>query len=395
MMKPLFLNSSIYQLLLVVITLFMMTGCFRSSQSSLNDNVNDNLNNNKSLLSNVATYRFQNEPFILSDPEKGNIQLGGFSGLSFDGIGTSTQELTFTTITDKLPSSINSSTLFVPSIVTFHLNINTNKITLKDLLPIKPTITNDLDKYTDFDYEGIVKTDSNDYWIVEESIPALIHVDSTGKILQRFIPINTNVDKLSIDIEALPEKYNHLKKNGFEGIALNKENNKVYLFLQNKLKPKMIDFDGEMKHTSWIVEFDINKQIVTAEYLYPSPYKLKLSGASHYKDNKFLVIERIENKKLDETNLNIMLVDLNNATNVQNKFILDDQTLRLKKLSSIETLKPVELIKYIDLNAFGFNEDSKFEGIAYLGDEKVAIINDNDFSVESDATSNLVIIDIK
>lgn len=391
--------SNQFILFFIVMSLIsFINGCFKPSKNVSYQGSEENVK----LSSNIRTYEFTNMPVVYNKSPKGDVLLGGFSGLSFNESDSTNDNLSFTTVTDKLPfgflqNKTSDSPAFIPLIVNFSLNMNNNTISIINTRQIKPSSSINLNSYTNYDYEGITNASNLDYWLVEESIPALVHINHNGEIIQRFVPINTPINKLSIDVEALPEKYNHLKKNGFEGIAYNNETKKLYLFLQNELKTKFIDFNKKAKHTTWIVEFDIAKKEVTAEYLYPSLNKIKISGATHYKDNEFLVLERTKDKTTDLTTFNINRISIDKATNVLDYFTLDkpDNYLKLKNYQLIKSIEPVKISNYINLSELGFNKDSKFEGMTYLGYDRVSIINDNDFGIDTSTGCNLVIIELK
>lgn len=385
----------------LLLYIFLITTISSCSNPSLNENP-QTFEPEIIPSSNIKTYEFTNMPVIYNNSPKGDILLGGFSGLSYNDLDSSNNKLSFTTVTDKLPSSLKSNTTngspsFIPLIVNFSLDIDNKTISIINSNQVKPAHEMYLNNYINFDYEGITQTSKNDYWLVEESIPALVHINNKGELIQRFVPIKTTIKKLSIDVEALPEKYNNLKKNGFEGIAYNKDTNKLYLFLQNELKPKMIDFNKQAKHMAWVVEFDIDKQKVTAEYLYPSYNKIKISGATHYKDNDFLVIVRTKDKKTEMTNYSINKISLDKATNVLEYFIHNKENnyLKLKDYQLINTIEPIKVSKYADLSELGFNEDSKFEGMAYLNHDRISIISDNDFGIDTGTGCNLIMISLK
>jgi sugar lactone lactonase YvrE len=87
------------------------------------------------------------------------------------------------------------------------------------------------------DTEGIVRTATGDFWIVDEYSPSILHVDPTGKVVERFVPKGLDLTGADYPVtEALPAIYAMRKGNrGFEGIALAPDGKTVYVVLQSPL----------------------------------------------------------------------------------------------------------------------------------------------------------------
>ena len=160
------------------------------------------------------------------------IELGGFSGLFYDGVAQN-GNLKFLTLPDRGPNGdpVNGDRPFLlpdyqARIVSLELNQTTGEVIITDELlltradgttPITglPNIPNVderavdsqgnpvdlpfLDSATDgsdydplgADLEGIVRAGDGTFWAVDEYRPAIYHFDTDGSLIDRFIPIGT------------------------------------------------------------------------------------------------------------------------------------------------------------------------------------------------------------
>lgn len=168
------------------------------------------------------------------------------------------------------------------------------------------------------DAEALVKLSNGTFWIGDEKKPSLIHVDKDGTILKRVIS----------------KKWNKAKKNrGFESLAISKDENFLYTILQSPQK-------GRSK-TLTIFKYDIKKD--------------KLTKSRKYKlDNKKNYINEMVYIKKDT----LVLLE-----NQKDGYIF--YKINLKEKSNKKAV-------------FHFNRLKKIEGMAYLGDNKWILINDDD-----------------
>lgn len=214
------------------------------------------LKNHNTGLAELETFDFTNrgnidnggDDLLTSTGE--SIELGGFSGLWYDGVNSENGNLKFLTVPDRGPNGDadgNDRPFLLPNyqarVVEFELNeitgeiIITNEILLtrtKDstTLPITglPNIPNvdrravdasgnpvqnnlaglenfdvfnlngqeeaDNAVYDPFgaDLEGIIRVADNSFWMVDEYRPAIYHFDENGQLINRFVPEGTAED---------------------------------------------------------------------------------------------------------------------------------------------------------------------------------------------------------
>lgn len=292
------------------------------------------------------------------------IHLGGLSGLMFTG--EKGGEYTFDTITDRGPNGYSEGIErpflmpdFSPQVVHIKTNFKdqsfevegTIKLKKKNGMPLTglPNVRTEenpvdvfgfmtsLDK-DGLDTESLVSDDEGGWWVGEEYAPSLVHFDSNGVMKRRLTPYNE-----------LPKIYSERKPNaGFEGIA--KEGNKIFGFIQSPI-PADETF-------SRIVEVDLDTMKTSGEYFYPFEKGMhKIGDAISLGNGHFLVVE-LNGKKGDESKKYIFKVTLNGTDAKVHKELL------------------------LDLGTTTFKGVEKVEGLAVIGDKKIALVKDNDFQID-------------
>jgi hypothetical protein len=264
------------------------------------------------------------------------------------------------------------------------------------------------------DLEGIAVAANGDYWMVDEYRPAIYHFDVNGKMLDRFIPQGTatapNPDAPAgtFGTEALPAVYAQRRSNrGFEAIAL--EGNKLYAFIQSAIDnpDNAGDTTSRGSRNLRILEFDTVSKAVIGEYIYlldsisasGNAKTDKLGDAVSLGNGKFGVVER-DDLATSASNKLIYQIDLSAATNIYNASF----TFPAGK-TAIEQLTPAELAsagvnvvtKSLIANAaqYGYTGVEKLEGLALIGSNTLALINDNDFNVSGNTpTQKLGILEL-
>lgn len=383
----------------------------------------------------LSTHEFKNLPKLGTTSKGDDVFLGGFSGLFYQGMAEN-GNLKFVTHTDRgpngEPTGFNRPFLlpdFQPEIVSFELNRNSGKITITKRtglfaadgttklsgLPNLQAAAGGL-AYTDevgvdldgkvlpnsplgADVEGIAIDAKGNYWMVDEYRPAIYQFDVNGKLLNRFVPIGTaaapepDATAGTFGKEVLPAVYAQRRNNrGFEAVAI--EGNKLYAFIQSAIDAPDLanDNTSRISRNLRILEFDINTQTVTGEYLYlldnitaaGTARTDKIGDAVSLGNGKFAVVER-DDLSTDASNKLIYEIDLKNATNIN----LSANLAAIPAGKTIEQLSPSELItakitpvsKNLIANAakFGYTGVEKLEGLALIAPNTYAILNDNDF----------------
>ena len=209
------------------------------------------------------------------------INLGGFSGLAFEGT-TRDGKLKFITHTDRGPNGEPTGIVrpfllpdFTPRLVRFTLDPTsghfdlTQQILLKRAdgtpltgLPNTALSTNASQPYNDEvpvdlfgnvvpldplggDLEAIVVADDGSFWMADEYRPAIYHFDPEGRLLERFIPVGTHAaagkpvpapgTAGEFGIEALPAVIAQRRQNrGMEALA--EHGGKLYAFVQSPIR---------------------------------------------------------------------------------------------------------------------------------------------------------------
>jgi hypothetical protein len=370
------------------------------------------------------------------------LNLGGFSGLHFEGINPVTGKYKFVTHTDRGPNGepIDGKRpfllpAFTPEIVRFELDGETGKLNLTQRIKLKsssnqfltglpnlalPASANapyndeipvdlvgrtlNLDAFGG-DLEGVV-VDPKDgsFWMVDEYRPAIYRFDAGGVLQQRLVPIGTAAAAGqapgAFGTEVLPSVLGQRRQNrGFEAIAM--DNGKIYAFVQSPVRnPVSLSNTalGAMKNVR-VVEFDPATNGVR-QFIYimdnadlglgTNTRADKIGDAVSLGNGEFLVVERDDDKiGSDAANLiekKIYRCNLVGATDVNGKDGLIGTTgktidqLTLDELIA-NKINPMGKVLHVDLNKAGYNTVEKVEGITVIDPYTLAVINDNDFGV--------------
>ncbi|MEM1322655.1 MAG: esterase-like activity of phytase family protein [Bacteroidota bacterium] len=224
------------------------------------------------------------------------VKLGGFSGLYYDPITSTANQLSFWAIPDRGPNDATVSgalagtsqnlrpfklpnyqariekLIYIRSLDQFFIDANPIFLRRADGTPISgrgnipghdevPVTQTDANVFTNADYningvnyheleydrfggdfEGIVRTPDFTYWMCDEYRPAIYHFDANGVMIDRFVPEGTSLlgdtpqPAGFYGTESLPEVYNKRRANrGFEALAYDTDRNVLYAFIQTPL----------------------------------------------------------------------------------------------------------------------------------------------------------------
>ena len=388
------------------------------------------------------------------------VMLGGFSGLYYDAKGCTDETHVFYAVPDRGPNdgAVNKANVLPAStqnlrpfklpdyqgrITKFTLNKTTGAITLDDEIlltrkdgvtpitgkgnipgfdevPVTYTDTNTAYANTDFvdggseeyhalaydayggDFEGILIDKNGTFWMCDEYRPAIYNFDSTGKLIERYVPQGTSLLGTTpqpvgtYGAETLPEVYSKRRANrGFEAIAYDKVNHIIYAFIQSPLENP----SSAVRNNSDVIRIlGINAATGTpiSEYVYllernrdagyASSRVDKIGDAVYTGNGKFLVIERdSEGPTVTFGKKYVYEVDINFATNILD---VDCGVAYGKELEEMtadelvtENIYPAHKTKVVNLPSVGYQGSDKAEGIALLPNNEIAIINDNDFGL--------------
>lgn len=371
----------------------------------------------------LKKYEFTDLPSLGKTAAGDELHLGGFSGLAFLGKEPGTGRLLFLTHTDRGPNTepydVDGDGRkergfplpgFNPQLVRFAFDPKTEKLTLQERIlltqrdgkplsglpnlpgakgsPWSDEVGVDLkgqllaSDSLGADLEGIVVAPDGTFWLGDEYRPSLYHFDSTGKLLDRYVP---HGGAEAFGTPALPAVLATRKANrGFEALTL--LNGKLYAFVQSPLVS-----DGPKSKTKGplrirVVEFDIKTLMTTGQYLYQLEDEAadKIGDATTRSDGSILVVERDDeigakaNKRLYSvrfdaaTNLSTMPPSLSGVDALD--FLADED---LKKRGIVLAKKALAL----DVVEKGFDYADKLEGVALVDDHTLAFVNDNDFAL--------------
>jgi hypothetical protein len=242
------------------------------------------------------------------------------------------------------------------------------------------------------DTEGLVRTKSGEFWLVDEYSPSLLRVDSGGKIVKRFVPAGFNLPGTDYPVVAsLPAVLGKRKINrGFEGLAMSADEKTLYVILQSPLGiPDRKT--GEDSRNTRVFLFDREAERVTAEYVYrfdeatdfdPRPRmnrdEMKLSAVVYLNPTTLLILERTD------WVAKLYTVDLTQATNILNsKWDMPETTPSLESMEDLPKADIRALPKSLVLDLSRFKDmPEKIEGVAVIDRNTIAIANDNDFDSE-------------
>jgi 3-phytase len=373
-------------------------------------------------------FTLENPPVWGTTKSGDNVLAGGFSGLIYLGKNTKNQELQFLAHTDRGPNGEPMTIakigkdlrpFLLPDFQLRWVKLETDhkNMTLKiidellltdpngkalrgiaqwtsketpwaDETPINLAENLILPDSMGIDPESICIDQDGNYWMGEEYRPSILKFNPQGQLQKRFIPNNSMpnkvVDKINkkygrnVILAKLPEDYKYRKSNrGFEGIACH--NNKIYAILQSPLEMP----NATQRKVIRVLEFDIASETVSNEFYYPLNHdKIDKIGDLSIRPNstEFFAIE--QNSKIGGTgNHLITSFALNSSPKTTNP-----------ELSTFEFLKDqnalLTLTSRLDLSTVGYNFAEKIEGLTFISENQIAVINDNDFGVTSETGQN-------
>jgi hypothetical protein len=233
----------------------------------------------------------------------------------------------------------------------------------------------------DFDIESVRQTRDGDFWFGEEFGPFLVHVDSTGKVLEAPIPLpGVKSPDYPADYPAPIAGPNNLNSSsGFEGMALSDDGSTLYPTLEGAVA-------GDDPQVRRMYEFNIKKHQYTDVV---RRYRVGTPGDAA--TNAFSVSDLV---KLDRTHLLGLERDNNQGTTAAWKrgFVID-----LDKTNADGTLVKRQVVDLLDLedkkgistgaarpgdiglgNPFSMPYQT-IEAVLPTGGDQIAVVNDTNF----------------
>ena len=211
----------------------------------------------------------------------------------------------------------------------------------------------------------------------------------------------------ALGIEALPAVLGQRRQNrGMEALAL--KGGKLYAFVQSPLRNPVSTSNAVLNglRNVRVVEFDLATRATTQQFLYVmdnpagsgNDTRADKIGDAVSVPGGFLVVERDDDATTDDPATNdplatitkrIYRFDLSGATNLTAAIdkpydiggvLKTPDLMSAAELASVG-IKPLAKTLEVDLAKAGYTSVQKVEGLAQLEDGRLAVINDNDFTV--------------
>ncbi|WP_276967316.1 esterase-like activity of phytase family protein [Chryseobacterium sp.] len=248
------------------------------------------------------------------------------------------------------------------------------------------------DKYG-LDSESIVAAADGTFWVSDEYGPHIVHYSADGMEMERISPIGVDTGPRKLPAVLAKRRANR----GMEGLCITPDGRTLVGTIQSMM---LVPSKALATNTTLtrIVTFDIITG-QTRQFLYRQD-----GGASDsvcditaLSNNEFLVIERDGNFGSQGGIKKVYRISLSNASDVNGADIsaVDGMKINGKSLEqcswdeiSNAGIKPVTKTLAVDLVAKLGYEHDKFEGIVYLGNNKLAVFNDDDFGVVDNGNGN-------
>ncbi|MFH1805157.1 MAG: esterase-like activity of phytase family protein [Pseudomonadota bacterium] len=280
----------------------------------------------------------------------------------------------------------------------------TNKLSLASTETPVDARGNELEKsVSSIDAEGIIRLADGTYWIGEENAPSILHVAADGTVLERIVPAGSEKDfdgaayKVSGGLPAI--LVTRQNNRGIESMAVSPDESKLYFMMQNPLANPDSDTFKAAKNTRIFVFDRVNRKL-TGEYVYqlddPQSFRNdpskkqsapRISEVIALGDDQLLVLERTDaTTKLHE-------ISLAGATNIL-ATRWDDMATRpsLEQENDLSKSEIIATPKTLRFDSADYPmAPTKIEGLAILGDGKLAMINDNDFGITGEITRVMVV----
>lgn len=374
-------------------------------------------------------YDFLSLPVIGATAAGEDIRVGGFSGLHFEGFGPG-GVMHFVTHGDRGPNAepVNvdgdpalerpfALPGYQPTLIRFELQPRTGETKLSSTIPLfradgtpltgLPNLAGTaglahadeepVDLFGQplpldplgLDMEGVVRSPTGEFWTCEEYRPSIARFSASGRLLARYVPVGSNAGGTVTGIEALPAVYAQRRANrGFEAIAW--DAGLVYAFVQSPLDNPDVANDANSKKSVHVrvLAFDPVSEQTVGQYLYVMEGKGsdKIGDAVRVGPGVFWLIERDDATGL-EAQKAIFEIDLAGATNLStlpDAIVGPGGTLELMTPADLITagIAPLSKTLVLDLDEAGYDRADKPEGLAFIGTDTIAVLNDNDYQLE-------------
>ncbi|GAB3925971.1 esterase-like activity of phytase family protein [Larkinella terrae] len=243
------------------------------------------------------------------------------------------------------------------------------------------------------DSEGLVRDSDGTFWVSDEYGPHIVHFDATGKTIERINPFGTGTGGRKLPLVLARRRPNR----GMEGLTITPDGKTLVGLMQSPLyNPSSGAVSGSL--VLRVLTFDIATG-ATKQYVYLME-NASLTGCSEIAaitNTTFLVLERDGNYGGNSVNpatfKRVYQFNLAGATDISDpangaggKLYNTDKTVEeLKNLAGLQGAGIVPVTKTLVFDLLtGLSPvypHDKAEGIALIGNNILAISNDDDFGV--------------
>ncbi|TND08336.1 MAG: hypothetical protein FD123_2367 [Bacteroidetes bacterium] len=247
------------------------------------------------------------------------------------------------------------------------------------------------------DPEGIVEGNQDDLYISEEYGATFARYNkTTGELINRYTPFGVSANNIAIDTMFKKRVPNR----GFEGVTF-APNGKVYAIVQSPLaNPNTAASDASRLHR--IIEYDMN---TGTQKMYAYEHDAPIGGSSGMRNKdwkigdfvainntEFLVLEHGERNGFNFKN--VYKINISAATPIVSENYSGQTFEQLADAATAITrgVTPVTKTPLLDLLECNWDlSHDKPEGITIINDSTIAIVNDNDYGINSpNADGNIV-----
>lgn len=243
------------------------------------------------------------------------------------------------------------------------------------------------------DSESIVAAADGTFWVSDEYGPHIVHYNAEGVELERISPIGVNTGPRKLPAVLAKRRANR----GMEGLCITPDGKMLVGTIQSTMyvPTKVLATNTTLTR---IVTFDIATG-QTKQYLYKQNGGTSDSvcDITAISSTEFLVIERDGNFGSQGGTKKVYRINIAGASDVNGTDIaavdgmkINNKALEQSTWDEITNagIKPVSKVLAVDLVAKLGYEHDKFEGIVYLGNNKLAVFNDDDFGILDDGNGN-------
>ncbi|HMP84547.1 MAG TPA: esterase-like activity of phytase family protein, partial [Verrucomicrobiota bacterium] len=230
----------------------------------------------------------------------------------------------------------------------------------------------------------------------EKSGPSLLLVKTNGVVLARYPPQDKPLKGAPYPVKPiLPAVLSKRRDNrGFESVALSADGKTAYVMLQSAAigKPKKKFNDSRV---SRVVRLDVSEPLnarVTGHFLMPlhaaseftvaqKQTNVKLNDAEWIGQDKLLVLEQAKGEA------RLLVADFSQATNLLDR--TDENELSFEAAGGdLSQLKvtPARVETWFSTKQVNTIDSDKLEGLAIVGPQEIALVNDNDFGTGDNKT---------